>query len=389
MIRHVTTALGLAGLLLCSSWALAEGTADDEAAPKKPAAVPTKTVTLKDKKTGHWVVIQKPDGKAHHIRVEPSESGWVTVSDAPPVRVVTTGNGKTFVLQDGKWVALKDEANKKSREEEEDDVDEELEEQIADAIRDGLRHLRPKARKIAKRLQGVIRELDDESWEALTDALADGLEGDVDVEIHRDDDKPKKGKGGKRFRLRGDRVPFLFRPGRGHGALGERLQRLEDENRRMKHELELMRRRLNEMSEHARTKGRPSVFLAPPTTPASNGPSANDGINRRLQRIEGMLRKLLDRAANQQARRLEAPRAGAALQRAKQDVQEQVAQAHRRAARQMAKAKAEKEAVRRAKASEQAQRQRLEEMIEASRARIAELMAEIERRRKEAEKAEK
>lgn len=231
---------------------------------------------------------------------------------------------------------------------------------------------------VLRTIQRVLDGLGDVPLEEILETIGDDdFLKDIQVEV--------KGLGGKPFErfARGGKSMrgFDFRSRESGNARGlqKRVEQLEQQNKRMKHELELMRRRMNEMmGGKAHASHGVNVARAPRAVlRALGGPRSHDGgnIDTRLGRIEAMLRALLEKSG------ADAPRAARRRAMIESDRSARRAMGAARAAAMKAEA-----ATRAAKRTDMARRkskkvkspEQIQKLLEHSRKRIEELRRRLD-----------
>lgn len=355
MIRLLASALGMAGLLAFPGIARADEPAEEEAAPK----VEERTAESVNIHTADGNVIERivMDGKViFRVRKGPSAKGLVVGKDGKPVvhakvhlaPIVISGegeDGKSIVVhgsrvrltgKDGNVIVFDSKGKLLAKADGEEDIDEVVEEdeveidelkQVLEALKEELketlRHTKPKAKIVRGKAKRMLEGLDDMPWVKLVEAFGDGVK-DVQVTVKLPD--------GTTHTLGGKGAPLDFLTGRhvlgdkalrrfryegtdhakglgAHRDLQHRVEQLEAQNRRMQHELELMRRRMNEMRGTRRAPkdsdaAHPTALALRALQGAARGGSSVDA---RLQRIESMLKRLVHQG-DRSARRDVAPR---------------------------------------------------------------------------------
>lgn len=416
MIRLLACVLGTTTVLVLAGSARADEPTENQ--PKKAKKIRVVTEEIREKKAD-----SDPAEEALRLwrRVVKSNNGKPLAQDV----VITTGKVKdgkhwtfTFKIVDGKPLLVSQRITPVIATQEElleeviedvDELDETVEETVeivmeepiikdveiehieeGNVIKDGVIRLKtPKVEKKIKVLKGRVRNLLEEAeampWLELAESFVDDeVLKDIEIIIKTPDGKTHK-LGGKDGKARNFIKRFRYEPrihnkslGKGlrigHGdsvALRERVKRLEQHNKRMQHELELMRRRLNQIAGDKHAPRRPDKRS---DRRSDKRPEDGGGMGDRLIRIEEMMWKLLKQAAQEQhekrAKRNNHKHAKDQLRHAKE--LKRVQEAHRKVGHVRAK---------REKTTEQ-----IEKRIQQSRKRIEELMREIAEKQAEAER---
>ena len=243
---------------------------------------------------------------------------------------------------------------------------------------------RKKATVLLEKIEDLLEDVEKMPWLEMAESFVDENVmkemKDLEIIIKTPDGKTHKlgGKDGKlsaflkKYRYEPGPTPFVWGPKKGdHAGLHARMKRLEEQNHRLQQELELMRRRLNEMAAH---RHKPKTAPAAIARRVELRPhrAAKASSNDRLARIEALLEVLLERKTMEGAKpapRRFRERIGGAIERAKPKLE---------------RAKAKLGALGRdvkAKSPE-----KIHEMLKRSQARIEALMRELETKRAETER---